>query len=381
MLSRNVSVLRSTLKGNYMSILKNFSIILMGLAATVCQAEIAIEVPPPEEQLEHPAASSGATPSESELKVAPLRLALDLVDGSRIIGVPSITSVSVQTSYAKMDIPLEKIVSIEIKDDHETASFELQNGDKLKGVLSLAPLELETLFGKVSVGVEHIVSLEVAVSGAGVPAGLHRKLILHYSFDKDDGDNISDKSGMKNNAEVKGAKWTRKGKLSGAFEFDGVDDYIRAGDLGGMPEKGTIAFWMNPAELANYRNPFTTKRGGGNAGFRFEENAAGRFCLVAGDDGGTAAVHAYTEILKARRWYHIVLIWDRESGNIKGYLDGSLAFDEPHKHWATRFHNVAIGTGFSTSAKRQWKGEIDEVTIWSRALSKNEIKPLYSSQK
>ena len=139
-----------------MSILKYLSVILVGLTAAVCQAEIAIAVPPPEEQLEHPSALSGATPSEVELKVAPLRLAIDLVDGSRIIGVPKIKSIPVQTSYAKMDIPLEQITSIHIRDDHEMASIDLLNGDKLKGVLDLKPLELETIFGEVSIGIEHV---------------------------------------------------------------------------------------------------------------------------------------------------------------------------------------------------------------------------------
>jgi hypothetical protein len=35
-----------------------------------------------------------------------LRLELDLVDGSQISGTPGIESVPVQTSYARMDIPL-----------------------------------------------------------------------------------------------------------------------------------------------------------------------------------------------------------------------------------------------------------------------------------
>jgi hypothetical protein len=91
----------------------------------------------------------------------PLRLDLDLVDGSHIIGVPSITSLPIKTSYARMDIPLEKIASIEIGEDHETAAIDLQNGDKLKGVLNLKPLELETIFGHVSIGIDNVQALRV----------------------------------------------------------------------------------------------------------------------------------------------------------------------------------------------------------------------------
>ena len=95
-----------------------------------------------------------------------ISLELNLADGSRVIGTPSIESVALQTSYAKMDVSLRQIVAIKIDADHETASFDLQNGDKLKGVISLPPIQLETVFGKVSIGIEHIRALRVVVGGA-----------------------------------------------------------------------------------------------------------------------------------------------------------------------------------------------------------------------
>ena len=100
-----------------------------------------------------------------------LRLELDLTDGSRIIGTPGIDDLSVQTSYAKMDIPLHQILAIKMGDDHETAAFDLRNGDKLKGVLTLGPINLETVFGKVSIGIEHIKDLRVMIGGGALSAG------------------------------------------------------------------------------------------------------------------------------------------------------------------------------------------------------------------
>ena len=139
-----------------MSILRYFIIFSVVIAVAVCEAEIAIEALVPRERLESPSVSSDATPGPSTITVTPLRLAIDLVDGSHVIGVPRIKSIPVQTSYSKMDIPLTQIVSIKIHDDHEMASIDLKNGDKLKGVLDLMPLELETLFGKASIGIEHV---------------------------------------------------------------------------------------------------------------------------------------------------------------------------------------------------------------------------------
>jgi hypothetical protein len=57
---------------------------------------------------------------------APLRLAIDLVDGSRLIGTPVIASVPVQTAYAKMDVPLTQIQALKIGDDHETVTLNLR---------------------------------------------------------------------------------------------------------------------------------------------------------------------------------------------------------------------------------------------------------------
>ena len=99
------------------------------------------------------------------------RLALDLVDGSHLLGTPAIESVAVQTAYAKMDVPLKFIQTIKFGEDHQAAVLDLQNGDKLKGVIKLEPIRLDTVFGKVAVAAEHIRLLRVVMSGGMLPPG------------------------------------------------------------------------------------------------------------------------------------------------------------------------------------------------------------------
>lgn len=111
-----------------MSILKYFIISCVAIAVIVCKAEIPIEVPVPAERTESPSVSSDATPERSTIKASPLRLTIDLVDGSHVTGVPRIKSIPVQTSYAKMDLPLKQIASINFHDDHERASIAMRNG-------------------------------------------------------------------------------------------------------------------------------------------------------------------------------------------------------------------------------------------------------------
>jgi len=164
-----------------------------------------------------------------------MRVTLELSDGSRIIGIPQITSIPVQTAYAKMDIPLKQVLQVMIHADHETVSVEMANGDKLKGVLNLGPVELTTIFGKVSAGIEHITSIKVRLNtGTGLSATLKNGLVLYYSFDNDEGKEVTDKSGKERQGETHGAKWTTKGKVGAALQFDGVDDFVEAGNSPGL---------------------------------------------------------------------------------------------------------------------------------------------------
>ena len=94
-----------------------------------------------------------------------LRLALDLIDGSHIVGTPAIEQVPVESSLAKVDIPLGRLVAIKMAEDHQNAVLDLQNGDRVKGVIKLGPIALDTIFGKVSVSLETIQSLRVVSIG------------------------------------------------------------------------------------------------------------------------------------------------------------------------------------------------------------------------
>ncbi len=106
-------------------------------------------------------ALSGTVWADDEPAAAQPRMELELVDGSRIIGICGLETVPVQTPYAKMEIPLAQIQTLTMGADHETVSIDLQNGDLLTGVTALGPIELATAFGKVSIGIEHIRKFDV----------------------------------------------------------------------------------------------------------------------------------------------------------------------------------------------------------------------------
>lgn len=90
-----------------------------------------------------------------------LRVALDLVDGSHIIGSPRSKSLDLRTPYAEIAIPLKQIQFIKMGDDHETATFRMNNGDSLTGVLGDSPMKIRSIVGNLSLELELIRSLKV----------------------------------------------------------------------------------------------------------------------------------------------------------------------------------------------------------------------------
>ena len=376
-----------------MNMLTYFSIIFVSVAVTVSEAEIALEAPDPREASERPSTSSGTTPEPSALKVLPLRLAIDLVDGSRIIGVPTIQSLPVQTSYAKMDIPLKQITSIHIQDDHERASIDLQNGDKFKGMLDLKPLELETIFGKIVVDLQHI-SLVSVIAGSRPTRGL----VLHYSFDEDEGEKVSDTSGNSNDGTAQEAKWTVRGKRGGAYEFDGNRDYVEVSDGKtanfGRTDPFTLSAWVKlQPKTARDRNQFiVTKTGLVGRAYR------GYYMLVLADRGDVPAlclqhdgsrytiVAGSTDVIDGE-WHHVVAVslgQDGSASDLRLYVDGKKETVQPVRDSLASNsigtpHTVRVGARHDTPVEAN--GTIDEVMIFSRALSSAEVRQLYASQR
>ena len=108
------------------------SVVLSVFAMNVCEAELTVDRPVPllpRHSVESPV-SDNAAPKEVAPK-KPLQLELEICDGSLVIGTPSIDSIPLQTSYAKMDIKLARIISMKIGDDHKSVVIALRNGDKL----------------------------------------------------------------------------------------------------------------------------------------------------------------------------------------------------------------------------------------------------------
>ena len=312
-----------------------------------------------------------------------LRLELDLVDGSCVIGAPKIESLCVQTPYAKMAVPLKQISTVKIADDHETASLDLCNGDKLNGVVTLGPIVLVTVFGEVSVGVEHIKQLEVIMADGGQSEGLRNELVLHYSFDKDEGEKVTDLSGHNNHGKNHGATFASEGRRLNVLELDGRSAYVEIGAaaMTSLPTWAdyTISVWF----LNNGKGD--QGRGYGQKildktvmyhDFYLCVNSDGHLGFHATEPDRPGGLGDGTHDYRDGKWHHAVVVKNGAHGEL--WVDGELKSTADNLQQVHADTPLLIGYSMSPDAYQQkyWSGRIDELMIFKKALSKGSIRAL-----
>jgi hypothetical protein len=330
--------------------------------------------------------SGSAWAAQDKTNQAPqeLRVELNLMDGSRIIGVPTIESVPIQTSYAKMVVPLKQVLAIKVDENHETASLDLRNGDKLKGVINMEPIKLETLFGKVSVGIEHIMDCRVLLAGGTLPDALKQGLVLYYPFDKDEGKRVTDASGKNNQGDVLGAKWTSKGKVGGAFRFGGRRERIEVADSKDfslrLTEDKTYALWWKPEGDFQHKCLI--------AKWDLARNGLGMNLLTLSSEGAYYATFQtdhwaqYAVSFSRAEWNHATLVCKAGTWRMfHNAVECPIARNMGIPHSVDKTVNTPLEVGGTSVADYGFEGLIDELMIFDRALSDVEVKQLYDAQK
>ncbi len=102
--------------------------------------------------------TAGAEPTEP---APPLRLVVELTDGSQLTGETGMTELPVETSYAKVAVPLALIATVTFDNQRETVVLDFANGDRITGAPALENFSIKTLIGQLTVGIEHIVTVRI----------------------------------------------------------------------------------------------------------------------------------------------------------------------------------------------------------------------------
>jgi hypothetical protein len=192
-------------------------------------------------------------------------------------------------------------------------------------------------------------------------------LVAAYSFDEGAGSTSADLSGSGNVASIHSASWTT-GISGKALYFDGIRSYVSAGTLGlpGLNQPNTVSFWINlNSKTQSNRSMIalatTALQVALQSGLRGTKTGALSF-----DD--TWLVIANLPSLK--KWHHVAYVFDSSQNRL--YIDGILTGTSTVIPTAAPVASFQIGR--SIGGSRYFKGSIDEVRIYNRALSLDELK-------
>ncbi len=218
------------------------------------------------------------------------------------------------------------------------------------------------------------------------PEDLFEDAALVLTFDRasiirqEGGHVLKDLSGNGNNSKPVGAQWTPDGKCGGACRFDGTDDYIDCGHSESLSIPGpmTISMWVKLQNWDNGGGLCTKGVGAGGESWLLDMAGKGiRFIRRP------ISVNPYTSVttrqpIERGKWYHIVAISDGERLRLYQNLAETTS-REYAKESLVNDHIVSIGSRQAHSGPYDLNlaGTIDEVGIWRRALSKEEVKTLY----
>ncbi|MBU0615911.1 MAG: hypothetical protein KJ601_07500, partial [Nanoarchaeota archaeon] len=223
-------------------------------------------------------------------------------------------------------------------------------------------------------------------------------LVLMMNFDnrstlgeKDYGiDNLTaDLSKYGNDGIIYGANWTSDGIYGGAFEFDGIDDYINLGEssiLNFEDHDFAVGAWFKADPKTNgiligrtdentQRQFFIQARSGANGYIEVEARTMPGLNVICNPNSGLL------NPINDGGWHHLIFVLDDIGSGTECslYLDGvNSTFGTASSNYRIKQTNVDLRIG-AIETGPFFNGTIDEVRIWNRSLSANEVYQQYIS--
>jgi len=205
-------------------------------------------------------------------------------------------------------------------------------------------------------------------------------LIAYFPFNA----NANDESGNGHDGAVNGATLTtdRFGNAESAYHFDGTDDHISIPDSDQFTVSNvTIAVWMKTTDKSDAKHIFSDYASGYDAEwYNLYLTANSGWIRWAADPGGnvTVPVAVGTTDLSDGEWHFVVGVRDTASKQLKVYVDGVLEKMATDKYASVLNPNADFWIGGQNGfSKRFFNGDIDDLSIYNRALSEAEILELY----
>lgn len=206
-------------------------------------------------------------------------------------------------------------------------------------------------------------------------------LVGWWKLDEGIGSIANDSSGNGNNGTVYSAAWTQ-GKFGSALSFNGIGSYVSIPDNAALslPNNFSISLWFSSSQAPSGWADLIGKRGSTvNYGVYINPDGTLHFEIY---DGTHDPDISTSRSVCDGSFHQVVAI--RNGGVMNLYVDGTSVSNAADTTWGNTVTNTApvtLGNGY-----KFFNGVIDEVQVYNRALSANEVQtdfqtgPYFSAQ-
>jgi hypothetical protein len=222
------------------------------------------------------------------------------------------------------------------------------------------------------------------------PAVLSDGLVVYLPMNETSGTTVTDASGNSNtgtatdgttgNGDGNTPPPVTTGKFGAARDFDGTDDYITVPNHSSWASNTSITYaaWIKTDQIALSKS-IINARDSSNQGFDLDllGSAGGLRFQSRISGGGTVS----TGNVATGSWYHIVGTYDNVSKELRIYMNGVLGSRTSCTTCgASSAMALLVGSYEATAGPPAniFDGAIDEVRVYKRALSEQDVRTLYN---
>ena len=211
--------------------------------------------------------------------------------------------------------------------------------------------------------------------------------VAYWRLDDTENNIAVDSSGNGYDAPIINAT-AAEGYKGGALEFNGRNSYVLLGDYEKPKYTATYSAWVKADSLTEWGT--VIKNWGGNnkgqmqLGLNYQ---SGQLCIIAAQANGNEVSCTESAVFPTGVWQHVAAVAD--GSRIRLYRNGiEVANTKYNGTLKTDFAPLGIGakpndtgTGYQEGSAGFWDGMIDDVRIYSKALSASDIESLATGRR
>ncbi|HEY4502449.1 MAG TPA: LamG domain-containing protein [Candidatus Paceibacterota bacterium] len=199
-------------------------------------------------------------------------------------------------------------------------------------------------------------------------------LVAYWPFDEHEGVTLPDQSVWGNTGLLKGNPQWVNGKEGGALSLDGIDDYVLVDNSESLNLSSafSVSVWVRSQDSTH--GTILSKNGlneTGQGGYKLSINNH----AVTYSVDGMASLGSPTALFKPNEWTYILVSYDKaRSPRTQLYVNGQRILSGTILAPEQNSRELLIGRDTNGGF---FKGSIDELRIYNRALSDGEVGVLY----